>query len=146
MRSPICAHRYAGYGKFGDTDAHIWLAKMNIDPKIFNTLTEEERIMAGISLSCGIYLEDKDTKKRIAIYHPVSDGLTPYPDLYYSQSYIEALPGYDGKSANELMETGQLIPKNYNCPFPIKVSYNKDAIYEELPASPDCPDSGLSLP
>jgi len=57
-------------------------------------------------------------------------------------SYQDRIPQYDNKTLNELRSEGFFIEKMIIPEFPLKFSFDKDAIYENLSASEDCPLQG----
>jgi hypothetical protein len=54
----------------------------------------------------------------------------------------EPIAKYEGKSLNQLNSIGFFDSKWPEIKFPLKFSFNAEAIYDELGASEDCPDQG----
>lgn len=142
-QKPIIAKRYDGFGSFGDTDAFSWCAKANIAPDIIKTMTDSEIYGAGVALSMGNYYEDVNTKEKFAIFHGPYRGLEPHIDKRID-NYETPLSQYDNQTPNQLIRQGIFVARKYACKFPIKISYNPNAVYEDLPASEDCPNQGMS--
>ena len=155
---PIKEEAYEGYGVFGEVDAYEWLARKNIqdgdlaqidkdsesDPeKIKNAL-----VIIGIELDLGQYFVDtEDRTKGYTIFwsfpFAISGEGVPKNIMHYPVRFDEPLEDFDGKTANDLIESGRFERHDVPTPkFPLKFSFNENAVYEDLPASENCPDQG----
>lgn len=156
---PIREDGYEGYGVFGGIDAFVLLAQMNAD---FLKLREKGIVVdldddadesnpdfeklrrIGISLDCGDFLEHRDSPE---VLHVFEDGRDILDGEFFSGNYSEIIPKY-GKSANEMIKSGELIPRQFNevITFPLKFSFDEHADYHSLPASVNCPNQGFFEP
>lgn len=140
-KDPIEAKCYDGYGMFGGTDAYIWLAEINL-PEKTKLLTPDETQLLGIDLECGHYYSG-------------SDGCFCYSKSWdesvksFTGTYLTPQEALGGKTPQEMISAGLwerkswrdlLVPDNYQ---PLKFSHNRDALYEELPASEICESQGF---
>jgi len=143
---------YDGYGRFGGTSAYTWLAKSNYThEELVATLGEgyddEELYSLGVSLELGTYYEDKEGNKW-------SFGNKPLYGLKgFEGDYGTPQPKYNDQTPNELLESGEWVERplrdldNSGKEFmPLKFSFNKDAVYEDLPFSRNCPNQGFFYP
>lgn len=143
-QEPIFEPAYDGYGVFGEVDAYSWLGKMNLPADVASTLSEDELRDYGIDLDCGKLCRDTVTGEIWKIFH--RNKVVSAPIKYFQGSYMTPIPEYDGKCANDLLEekrfeyvsVSSMVPIN----FPLKFSFNPDAVYEDLPASENCPHQG----
>lgn len=145
---PYEERAYEGYGKFANKDAHELLLEMNaedlgIDLK---ALSQEERRLAGIGLAVGNVFVHAETGERWHIfndYRHVLDG------NYFQGNYAQVVPEL-GDTPNNLIAQGVLLrrelKKELGLRFPLKFSFNLKAVYEDLPASEDCPYQGFFFP
>lgn len=144
---PIEEKAYQGYGDFGGIDAYAWLATRNLPSSLTEKLNDEQLRLSGIALELGKYYEDKDTGKKYvyAKYFAIEQLLDE--DIKAFAGHYETIEPDYGKTPNRLIESGQWIKKGTadligGIQHPLKFSYDKDAVYEKLPASEDCPAQG----
>lgn len=121
---------YEGYGEFGGVDAYEWLA---------NQHGYDDR-SDGIALSYGSYYEHKDGSRWVYGIYDI-EGLTQFPG-----TYAAIIPKY-GLTPNEMINNGDFTEGSLSdlmggLKYPLKFSFDKDAVYEDLTASKDCPNQG----
>lgn len=147
-KPPYAETAYEGYGRFADKDAHEYLLEINAEDLgiDFDSLTHEERRLAGIGLAVGDVYVHADTGERWHIFHDyrrIIDG------NYFRGNYAQVVPEL-GDTPNNLIERGVLlrrdIKEELGVRFPLKFSFNRNAVYEDLPASEDCPYQGFFFP
>ena len=137
---PIEEHAYEGYGEFGGQDVHMLIAKMNMDPKKLENLTDDEIRTIGIELECGSYYVDTQTNKKWSIFSGGAKLIDPTINQF-SGSYDTVIPEL-GDTGNNLIKSGRLERKEFHVDFPLKFSFSKDAVYEDLEASESCENQG----
>lgn len=140
--APIEETDYLGYGEFGGFDAFIWLADMNLTPGLLEGKSDDDKRLLGIGIDCGTYYEDIESGSKWLVFHDYQDLV---PDAnYFPGSYSAPIPELGGKSANELIDSGVFVERDISSQvrFPLKFSFNKGAVYEELPASGMCHKQG----
>lgn len=130
--APIAEPFYTGHGRFGDTDAFAWLAKKNLIGAEL-VLDENKLVSAGISLDSGFFVHDVRSKKNYSIFHEPPFGL-PFPVDHLRYRYCDHVDILAG-NPNDLMKSGLLISYPYPKRFPLKLSYNPLARYDDLPPS-----------
>lgn len=133
---PIAEDAYQGHGIFGNVDAHEWLAMQNIG---------RNNRQIGVFIEHGSYYED-DEAYYVCSMHINSDGLRLLVEdkvkkIVQFDHYDSALR--DGLSVNQAIDKGLIVEKTVNCKIPLKFSFNRHAVYEDLPASEDCPAQGI---
>lgn len=145
-KPPIKEENYSGSGNFGNKNAYVWVAENNLPEHIVKTLSENELFTAGVNIALGRFYKDANTGKTIMIFsRGLAEGIEPRPDEFFPGRYDQAIPGYDGKTANDLIAEGRFIEQTFNCRNPIKISFNENADYNSLPASEDCPNQGFMV-
>lgn len=141
---PIEELAYNGYGVFGGVDCFEWLYEANAEALNLPTnISDSEKRNLGVGMDVGTVCKDVETGEIWSIFHdytPITGGKA------FIYSYAAPIPEY-GKSANDLLGEGrfQAIPVNVlvDIPFPLKFSFSKRAVYEDHPASENCPDQGF---
>lgn len=156
--SPIKEENYAGYGEFGHVDAYAWLARKNITSEI--VCSDDEMRILGITLEFGLKFyvvgdfilmrnDNEFLKKHIcevivSSYNKVN-GVEK--KLVIATDYAKKIDEVGGLSLNDLADHEGAIKlsskKYFNIRYPIKLSYNEDAVYEDLKASKDCEYQGF---
>jgi len=139
-QKPIREDSYDGYGHFGGVDAYEWLAEQNLPKEKIAKLKKE----GGDALR--VYAIERLAEfSRIWVWKKT--GQTFFRDelLDLKNGINWAVPQerFGGKTANEMRDSGELIEKPAPKPkFPLKFSFKEHAVYEQLPASEDCPKQG----
>ncbi len=132
-RPPIIESRYQGHGVFGAVDGYVWLAKENFGDESLDDV--------AINADCGRYLED-DAAIYLCSIHLSAENFKKAVQtdkiIVMFGRYDERLP--NGLTANEMSEKG--FSKTIELKYPLKFSFNPNAVYEELPASKRCPYQG----
>lgn len=128
---------YEGYAMFGGICAYAWLVKENAKQlKIrLQGFDEDELSAIGRSFLFGDVYIDVNHGSTWSIYH---NHMLLIDSQFHSGSFSDIMPKY-GKTPNELIKDGTLKSRSVSSYFklkhPLKFSFNKDAVYEELPAS-----------
>ncbi|ARM86159.1 hypothetical protein [Marinobacter salarius] len=146
---PIVETAYDGYGRWGGIDLFEWLAKTNAESLGLNFSGFHKSMIRGIGelLHKGDALEDTRNGSIwwVGKRNPVHALVTQHVPVNYDD-YCHALGG----TPNEMIDAGLLrerpVRDIIGLPYPIKISANKDAIYEHLPASGDCEHLGYFYP
>ncbi len=134
---------YSGYGMFGGVDVFTWLAQANVDKEILEGMSEEKVRTLGIGLSVGDLYKHVETGRLWSIfqnYRALNKEAT-----HFEGNFGAVMPEY-GKSPNDLIEEGLLeeVPLSSLCKYPVKLSYNPNAVYEEIEnGSENCPSQGF---
>lgn len=141
---------YDGYGRIQGRSAFAWQGEHNKGIEIVGN-DEEDLHNFGLLLEMGsIY---KDSKGNL-----YTDGKKGIPKLNIEGlncNYIDIHPKF-GKTPNELLESGELqdvtlrsiLEEKFDDYIftPIKVTYHKDAKYEDYEASKKCQYQGFGYP
>ena len=158
---PIEETAYDGYGVFGGVDAYEWLAEKNLTNEAYEAVLAsggvEAARMAGIAIDrnisswiTGLY---KDTKTGVYCAYnqtPLVDFIAKkqgFDVVFFPGGYDTVIDGI-GISANQLKEQGRLegIDLSVCCKdeyIPLKFSFDKKAVYEDLPPSKECGNQGF---
>ncbi|MBU2952257.1 hypothetical protein [Marinobacter sp. F3R08] len=145
---PYAEPAYEGYGRFANKDAHEYLLEMNAEDLgiDFYSLSCEERRLAGIALEVGNVYVHADTGERWHIFHDYRHVLDA---KYFKGNFAEVIPEL-GDTPNNLIERGVLLPRaireELGLRFPLKFSFSRGAVYEDVPASEECPYQGFFFP
>jgi hypothetical protein len=142
---------YGGYGEFGGKDAYEWLAENNISKEELADSDEDDRRMLGIALDIGSYYVDTEDGSKWFVNLMAEPAVLAKEGVrnLKNHTYITPIEEYAGKNANQLITSGRWEEKptqellascGYN---PLKFSFNKDARYEDLPASKICEKQGF---
>lgn len=150
--SSVKEDSYAGFGVFGGVDAYQWLFEINVaylsGLARIEPFTVSERREAGVLFQHGFICQDtltgylwclKDDHKYITL---LTSPATPIKSFF---EWDAGIGGY-GRSALELLADGRfiLVPISGSTliQYPIKLSFNSDAKYEDYKASEVCPNQG----
>lgn len=136
---PIKESSYDGYGRFGNVDAYNWLAKVN-----FGT---ENMLHVAINADCGGYHEDDDHVYLCSMHLTEKDfraAVQTDKKVVSFETYGSVLP--NGKTPNECIQNGLWRVARIKLTYPLKFSFNPDAVYEDLPASQSCEYQGYFYP
>ncbi len=153
---------YEGYGFFGSVDAHDWLALNNVPLDLLLTEFGKDHSNADPEamrqLGLGLFIDSlfyQDVKTGLYIRignsaaSKIGAEIIARDKGMKASAFIPAVGGYDaeiagiGESWNSLKEQERLIEFAVPCPFPLKFSFNKEAKYEDFPASKNCPNQGF---
>ena len=133
-KEPIIETQYEGYGEFGGVDAYEWLAENNIEDSILKMAEKlgMDKRMLGIYMDSSYYIDTRSGKKYAYKLSELFDDLNPFPENYQSK--------VDGIVINDLIKDGTWKKRSFadyfgEIKFPLKFSYNRSAVYEDLPAS-----------
>lgn len=133
---PITEPAYQGYGVFGGMDVFIWLAKHNFG--------EGGSREAAIFADCGHYLSDAENIYLCRLHvteEQFRQVVTTDKPVVMFNNYMQKMP--NGKTPNELIESGAWTENPISLNFPLKFSFDPNAKYEDLPASRPCPYQGF---
>lgn len=137
---------YEGYGVFGGVDAYVWLARENLPAERLVPFPDDAGISditvrgIGIALAFGYKVHVPTgtkfvTRNRCA---PIID-----PEIVDLQSmWGEPVAMFGGRTLKEVTDAGEVEQRSFPIPFPLKFSCDEHAVYENLPASEDCPQQG----
>lgn len=143
-KEPLVEDYYEGYGDFGGIDAYVWIAENNLQKALLEKYKDDEDKLRefGLALEMGTYYEDINNGRKFGFH---------YTDLvdeieHFGGTFDYVIPEY-GKSANELIKEGTFVKKSlreFICDYnhPLKLSYNKDAKYEDFEGSTHCEYQG----
>lgn len=142
---PIEQNGYGGYGVFGKRDAFVWLAKMNISEEIISEIEDDIEGIRNLGINidcCEIYYDKSKRKYYCYTNNPLHPKITPVQ----SPNFIN---DDGGMNLWKLWKEGKLVrktifeafPKDFK--YPLKFSFNKDARYEDYPASKSCRQQGF---
>jgi len=140
---PIKEECYEGSGVFGGKNAYEWLAEMNAGPLGVDVPGNPRDVfMLGVKLAHGRVLRDTATG---SYWHIFDDGSLVVEGQFFAGTYADIIPEF-GKSANDLVEEGRMerhsVGDIVGVPYPLKFSFDAATIYENFPASGNCPDQG----
>jgi hypothetical protein len=145
---PICEPAYEGYGKFGGVDAYEWVARENAPSDVLATLDRDQVRSIGHLMANGTILRDTHTGALWSIHVHVPGGLGVKVNNF-QHSWMTVIPEL-GMTPNELRESGRFVSArlrdHINIKYPLKFSFDKNAVYEDLPAAKNCPHQGYFLP
>tara|TARA_B110000211_G_C14081963_1_gene555008 strand:+ start:745 stop:1293 length:549 start_codon:yes stop_codon:yes gene_type:complete len=144
-KEAVAEPAYDGYGVFGGVGAYHWLLETNADHLgiALSDLNEVQRWNLGVSLECGTVCRDTKTGEYWHVFH---DNRKLVPGKFANMTWDKKIPEL-GASANELLESGRFenceISDVIELRYPLKFSFNKNAVYEDLPRSESCPFQGF---
>lgn len=141
---------YDGRGVFGGVDAFVWLAERNLSAKVLRTLRRSDWPnavqAAGHRLIYETAYRDKTTG---TLWSAGNTGwLLDRPDIRsFELSGSHLIPEL-GMSAEDAFRSSRFELVFYGAPlkYPLKFSFNRNAVYERLPAAKVCPYNGYSGP
>lgn len=140
-KAPIREDNYEGYGVFGEVDAYDWLARQNIPAERLQGLSEDDIREMGVTLDCGSYYVDTQDGTKHSIFHKGSALIDPEIKVHLV-TYDTPIEHFGGATGNELIASGRLISRAFHIEKPLKFSYDPNARYEDLDASPSCEEQG----
>ena len=140
---------YEGYGVFGHIDAYEWIAKQNLSSELLNKAEELDIELRnlGINMVMGKYFLDiRTNKKYVFMGSEMFDDLNTFVDDDGKQTNYGGT--FTGETINDLIKNGIWIEKPLTdflgkVKHPLKFSFNKDAVYEDIGESSSCPDQGF---
>lgn len=148
--SHIKEDEYDGYGVFGGKDVYQLLGehtarKAGLDPAQYQS---EEIRNLGISIDVGDLKRDMETGQLWSVFSEhtqLMDALIPEVK-HFPHSYADIIPEYE-KSANDLVKEGRFVSVPFKTlidpGFEVKLSFDPNAVYADLPVSENCPDQGF---
>jgi hypothetical protein len=135
---------YGGYGFFDRVNAYKWLARNN-------TRFNSEHV--GILLDCGDVAKGHDGKyymfghdaEELAL---LKDHIGEDAEVVHYSSGLDAITvNGETKTYNDWLAGGEFTRIYYselvNIRYPLKFSYDPNAVYEDHPASENCPAQGF---
>jgi len=136
---PRCEENYSGNGHFDGVDAFLWLGIKNVPASYKRFMSEPDLIAAGMSLECGVVYREVKTGKIWSLGTPD----LPYLDVkIVERDFSEPCPELGNKSMEELVKVGEFdcvaVSSIYDVRYPLKFSFDANAVYEDLPASTIC--------
>jgi len=144
-KPPIEELTYEGYGVFGGTDAYKWLAHENLSPSLLEGLREAEVRTLGVGLDLGSVYRDRATEKLWLVFHTYYASLVPQAQMFHND-YQTPVVECGGESPNDLIKSRRWVEvpiRNIiGLKHPLKFSFNREAVYENLPASNSDPEQG----
>lgn len=147
-KEPICEPAYAGYGKFGGVDAYEWVARMNVPMDALTCLDHDQVRTIGLLMTDGTVLRDTQTGELWSIQRYVPAEVDVKVNNF-PHSWMTVIPEL-GMTPSELRESGRFVSvrlrDHMDIQFPLKFSFDKNAVYEDLPAAKNCPHQGYFLP
>lgn len=131
----IVETRYEGFGVFGGVNAYAWLAARNFgDASLINTAIFAEcgeyHTHGDSIFICSMHMREAEFRKIIATDRRVVEF----------QNFEQVLPC--GNTPNQLIARGVWFANKIELQYPLKFSFNPNAVYENLPPSENCPDQG----
>jgi hypothetical protein len=173
---PIQENAYAGYSMFGGVNARVWLALKNSDslkligdyfPRLnneFDQLIQDMRdkllgkdvdspelqriIKAGLLREVSYHLEEYSVLAfgKNKLFDPNTGELVVSGYNGIPRDGLEPIEKYGNKSRRQLLDEEFFDIRDSVPEFPLKFSFDKNAVYEQLPASEVCPDQGFISP
>jgi len=147
-KTPISESAYNGYGVFDNIDAYEWISINSMIPELTGITDPQSLRLIGLSISLNsdIY-EDHNGKHHSFHFFPYPElGIIPFAGTY------STIPEF-GKCPNDLIESGEWRIKTFidviKLNFPefvpafLKFSFDKNAVYEDLPIARNCPHQGF---
>lgn len=148
----IAEPEYEGYGRFGGKSAYVWLAERNLTADQIAAVragadeemdAESQLYQIGVTLEMGKYFVHRDTGVKYSVFHPIHPA-TGVETVHINGTYGEPREEFGGLDANDAIKDGVIVPHPVPAPkFPLKFSFDPDAVYEDLPASKVCPNQGI---
>ncbi len=136
---PIKEISYEGYGNFGGMNAYAWLAERNFgDASLVKVAINADggqyySDQDAIYL-CGMHLNEKEFRKVVATDRRIV--------IFSNYEQVMAC----GKTPNQLIAKGAWFSNKLELKYPLKFSFDPDAVYEDLPAAEHCPHQGFFYP
>lgn len=152
----ITEEAYEGYGYFGDVNAYIWLIENNANHLGIDLAGagDDTKYAAGVCLAVGYVCEHRTTGE-LWCYAPnlesvklLFSGSFKPPVINTFDHWGAIIPAFDA-TANNMVESGWFERKQVSellgVRYPIKLSFNPEARYENHPASAECPNQGFFM-
>lgn len=142
---PIEEKGYEGYGEFGGVNAYLWFYESNKESLSAKDegLSEGEKISLGISMECGWVCVNVKTR---AVWHVFHDARKLLDGEFFDGGFDAVIPAFNS-SMNELVKSGEFLRVQISdflkIRHPLKFSYNREAVYEDLPSSKTCEYQGF---
>jgi hypothetical protein len=137
-KKPIREDHYEGYGVFGGVDCYEWLSKAN------NLKSRNLAVYADAES----YYEDDNNYYACEIELSENDLRTVVPD---QDKHIVMFDDYavvmkNGLNVKDMVKQKLIRPQTYQLAFPLKFSFDENAVYENLTASKECEFNGYDYP
>lgn len=146
-QEPICEPAYEGEGQFGGVDAYAWVAMANTPADVLAGMDRDQVRTLGFLMTDGTILRDTQTGELWSIRGHVPGGLGTKVHNF-PHSWMTIIPEL-GMTPSELRESGRFVSAklrdHMDIQFPLKFSFDKNAVYEDLPAAKNCPNMGYFL-
>lgn len=138
--APIEETAYNGYGDFGEIDAFVHLAKMNLPKERQDGLDDDMLRIAGCAYEAGYYelLSDGSLHQICSLGANI---INPAIQIH-GVTYDKPIAAFGGKTGNEMVSEGLLVEREFQINRPLKFSFDRNAVYENLPAAENCPNQG----
>lgn len=145
-RPGIHEPNYEGYGVFGGVDAYVWLARENLPAEKLVPFPDDAGLFditvrgIGIALAFGYKVHVPTGTKFVTrnACAPIID-----PEIVDIQSmWDDPIEMFGGRTLQEVSNAGEIEPRSFPITFPLKFSGNEHAVYENFPASENCPHQG----
>ena len=131
-QAPIKEEAYEGYGRFGGVGIHEWLEKMNgAGTGAFYFFNEKDNVF----YCCKMHLSASVLRNAI----DVGDAQVIEFDDY--SSVLD-----NGKTPNDCIRDDEWVEREITAKYPLKFSFNPQAVYEDLSASSPCQYQGYFYP
>jgi len=148
-QEPICEPAYDGFGVFGGVDAYVWLAKANLPADLEERIGDDQALRAlGFTMADGTVCRDTQTGEIWSIRYSLPEELGIF-FKNFPHSWMTVIPEI-GLSPSELCENGRFervkLRELLEIKFPLKFSFDKDAVYEDVSPAKNCPHQGYFLP
>jgi len=142
-KKPIEEDWYDGYGHFGGVDCYEWLVDMNVGKGTIQKakLLGIKKRDIGINIMfSSYYVDTRDGKKYSYDMSELFDDLNPFPGNYKSK--------VGGVEINDLIKENVFEKRSFEDYFgkinyPLKFSFDENAVYEDLPCSENDPNQGM---
>lgn len=147
-QEPICEPAYEGYGIFGGVDAYEWAARANVPAEVLAGMTDDQVRDLGLIMTDGTVLRDTHTGELWSIRRHVPAGIgvnvynfphdwrTVIPELGMSPSDLRSQGRFEQVRLRDLLEIK----------YPLKFSFDKDTVYEDVKPAKNCPHQGYFFP
>jgi len=139
--APILEPSYDGYGVFGGIDTSEWVARHNLACNGLDLKNEDDMRVFGLVLNCDPINFRPEHGDYWAFAGHTTPALTQIKT--FTSAYDVFCPKLGG-IPNDLVARGELVKKSpFVLKYPLKFSFDPNAVYEELKASERCENQGF---